>query len=106
VAPFGVRNDHLLRDLSTVSLALGMAALLAATRPTWRVPVLAISRFQFTLHTLNHVLDLGRAEPGWLGPANALALGLATVALTLTLRAAQEPATGEASPTGQEAIEP
>jgi uncharacterized membrane protein len=33
VAPFGARNDHLLRDLSTVSLALGMAALLAVTRP-------------------------------------------------------------------------
>jgi hypothetical protein len=106
VAPFGIRNDHLLRDLSTVSLALGMAALLAATRPTWRVPVLAITLFQFTLHTLNHLLDIGQAEPGWLGPANALALGLATVALALTLRAAQEPAIGEASPTGQEAIEP
>jgi hypothetical protein len=106
VAPFGARNDHLLRDLSTVSLALGMAALLAATRPTWRVPVLAITLFQFTLHTLNHLLDIGQAEPGWLGPANALALGLATVALALTLRAAQEPAIGQASPTGQEAIEP
>jgi hypothetical protein len=34
VAPFGVRNEHLLRDLATVSLALGVAALLAATRPT------------------------------------------------------------------------
>jgi hypothetical protein len=62
--------------------------------------------FQFTLHTLNHLFDIGHVEPGWLGPANALALGLASVALALTLRAAQEPATGEASPTGQEAIEP
>jgi hypothetical protein len=105
VAPFGARNDHLLRDLSTISLALGLAALLAATRPTWRVPVLAITLLQFTLHTLNHLLDIGQAEPGWLGPANALALGLATVALALTLHAAQQPATGQASPTKQEAME-
>jgi hypothetical protein len=101
-----MRSDHLLRDLSTVSLALGMAALLAATRPTWRVPVLAITLFQFTLHTLNHLLDLGHAEPSWLGPANVLALGLATVALALTLHPAQQPATGQASPTRKEAIKP
>jgi uncharacterized membrane protein len=106
VAPFGARNDHLLRDLSTVLLALGVGALVAATRPTWRVPVLAITLLQFTLHTLNHLLDLGRAEPGWLGPANAVALGLATVALALTLRAAQQPTTGQVSPTNEEASPP
>jgi hypothetical protein len=94
VAPFGVRNEHLLRDLSTVSLALGVAAGIAAARPAWRVPVLAITLLQFTLHTVNHLLDIGRAEPSWLGPANALVLGLATVALALTLRLARQPATG------------
>ena len=101
VAPFGVRNEHLLRDLSTVSLALGTAALVAAIRPTWRVPVLAITLLQFTLHTLNHLLDIGHAEPGWLGPANAVALGLATVALALTLRAAQQPTAGQAGLTDE-----
>jgi hypothetical protein len=104
VAPFGVRNDHLLRDLSTVSLALGVAALLAATRPTWRVPMLAITLLQFTLHTLNHAFDIGQAEPSWLGPANALVLGLATVALALTLRTAQQPNTGQAIPTREKGI--
>jgi hypothetical protein len=63
VAPLGVRNEHLLRDLATVSVALGVAALLAATRPTWRVPVLAITLLQFTLHTLNHLLDIGHELP-------------------------------------------
>lgn len=104
VAPFGVRNEHLLRDLSTTSLTLGLAALLAAARPAWRVPVLATTLLQFTLHTLNHLLDIGQAEPGWLGPANALVLGLATVALALTLRAAQHPATVKTSPTSKEGI--
>jgi Predicted membrane protein (DUF2306) len=67
VAPFGVRNEHLLRDLSTVSLTLGVAALLAATRPTWRVPVLAITLLQFALHSLNHLLDIGQADPAGSG---------------------------------------
>jgi hypothetical protein len=104
VAPFGVRNDHLLRDLSTVSLALGAAALLTATRPAWRVPVLAITLLQFTFHSLNHQLDTGRANPDWLGPANALVLWLAPVALALTLRAAQQPTTGPAIPTREKGI--
>ena len=104
VAPFGVRNEHLLRDLSTVSLALGAAALAAITRPTWRVPVVTITLLQFTLHTLNHLLDIGQADPGWLGPANAVVLGLATVALALTLRAAQQPAAGQAGLTNEEAV--
>jgi hypothetical protein len=74
------------RDCGQVpqQVVVGVAALLAATRPTWRVPVLAITLLQFTLHTLNHAFDIGQAEPSWLGPANALVLGLATVALALT----------------------
>jgi hypothetical protein len=104
VGPFGVRNDHLLRDLSTVSLGLGAAALLAGTRPAWRVPVLAITLLQFTFHSLNYLLDIGRANPDWLGPANALVLWLVTVAPALTLRAAQQPTTGQAIPTREKGI--
>jgi hypothetical protein len=89
VAPFGAPNDHLLRDLSTASLALGVAALVAATRSAWRVPVLAITLLQFTLHSLNHLLDIGPAEPGWLGPANAVVLWVATTALAVTLQVAR-----------------
>ena len=79
----------MLRDLSTASLALGVAALVAATRSAWRVPVLAITLLQFTLHSLNHLLDIGAAEPGWLGPANAVGLWLVTTALALTLQVAR-----------------
>ena len=64
-----------------MSLALGVAALLAAATPTWRMPVLAITLLHFTLHSLDHLLDMGQAEPGWLGSANAIVLGLATAAL-------------------------
>jgi hypothetical protein len=69
---------------------LGVAALLAAARSTWRVPVLAITLLQFSLHSLNHLLDMGQAEPGWLGPANALVLVSATVALALTLQVVRQ----------------
>ena len=51
---------------------------LAGNAKQTRVPVLANTLLRFTLHTINHLLDIGQAEPSWLGPANALVLGLVT----------------------------
>jgi hypothetical protein len=107
VAPFGVRNKHLPHDLAAVSLSLGLATLVAAARPAWRVPVLAVTLLQFALYTLNHMLDIGRADPSWLGPANVLVLGLATVALALTLHALRQPPAHRVSrPSGIEGPQP
>jgi hypothetical protein len=47
---------------------------------------------------LNHLLDIGAAEPDWLGPANAAVLWLATTALALTLHAARQPTTRSGKP--------
>jgi hypothetical protein len=41
---------------------------------TWRVPVLALALLQYTLHSVNHLIDLGEADPDWLGPANLVSL--------------------------------
>ncbi len=91
--PFGVRNDHYLRDMASWELALGLVALLAASRERWRVPVLALAAIHFGLHALNHLLDVGDADPGWVGPADlaALAFGAAllTWLLALALRAGE-----------------
>jgi hypothetical protein len=60
------------------------------------VPVLAITLFQFTLHTLNHLLDIGQAEPSWLGSAKALVLGWRPP-LALTLHVVRQLAAHRAS---------
>jgi hypothetical protein len=39
---------------------------------------------------------MGQAEPGWLGPANAIVLGLATAALAVALYAVRQPAAQQA----------
>jgi hypothetical protein len=80
VGPYGVRNDHYMADLATFYLALGAASLVAVVRAGWRVPVLAVALVQYVLHSLNHLIDIGEADPGWLGPANLIALA-ATAAL-------------------------
>ena len=80
IGPYGARNDHYMADLATFYLALGAAVLIAARLPAWRLPVLAFSLIQYLLHAVNHLLDVGEADPEWLGPAN-----LASLALTAAL---------------------
>jgi hypothetical protein len=88
IGPYGVRNDHYMGDLATFYLALGAAALIAVVRPRWRVPVLAIALVQYVLHSVNHLIDVGDADPAWLGPANLIALAATAVLLGWMLRVA------------------
>jgi hypothetical protein len=88
IGPYGVRNDHYMGDLATLYLALGAAALVAVVRPRWRVPVLVIALFQYVLHSVNHLIDVGDADPGWLGPANLISLAATAVLLGWMLRVA------------------
>ena len=82
VGPYGTRNDHYTRDLATFTLALGVLLLAALRRPSWRVPVLAYAALQYGLHALNHLVDVGEADPKSLGPANLVSLVLIAAALT------------------------
>jgi hypothetical protein len=90
IADYGVRNDHYIRDLSTLYLALGIALLLAAGRPSWRVPVLAFALLQYVFHSVNHLIDVGDADPGWLGPFNLVSLVVFAALLGYLLRSASE----------------
>ncbi len=92
VGPYGARNDHYIRDMASWELALAAVAFLAARRPAWRIPVLGFALVHYALHAVNHVLDLGEAEPRWLGPANlaSIVLGAALLAVLLRRAAAAE----------------
>ena len=58
-----------------------MALLIAVRRPSWRVPVLALTTVQFALHSVNHLLDIGNAHPAWTGYFDFFSLAAATVVL-------------------------
>lgn len=88
VGPFGVRNDHYTRDVATYDGALGVAFLIAARRPDWRVPVLALAVVQFALHALNHLVDIDGAHPASAGPIDFALLLAGAVVLGLLLRRA------------------
>jgi hypothetical protein len=88
IGPYGARNDHYMGDTATWYLANAAAVLVAVRRPAWRVPVLLLTAVQYALHSFNHLLDVGEADPSWLGPGNLVALVLATALLGWMLREA------------------
>jgi hypothetical protein len=89
VGPFGARNDHYIRDTATFSAAIGVGLLIALRRPSWRVPMLAISTVQFALHSVNHLVDIERAHPAWNGYFDFFALAVTTIVLAWLLRLAR-----------------
>lgn len=92
VGPFGVQNDHYLRDLATYEATFAVALALAWRRPAWRVPVLGLVALQFVLHAINHLVDIDAAHPHWLGPADFVSLAVAAALLVwLALFARRSP---------------
>jgi hypothetical protein len=94
IGPYGVRNDHYMGDLATWYLALGGVALASVSRVSWRVPVLVLAFAQYALHSFNHLLDIGDANPSWLGPGNFVSLLLATALLAWMLQSERRAETG------------
>jgi len=94
VGPFGSFNGHYIRDVASFYGAIGVGLLVAIRRVSWRVPVLALTTIQYALHSVNHLLDIGKAHPAWTGYFDFFSLAAATVLLawlwrTAALEAAQ-----------------
>jgi len=92
VGPFGVRNDHYIRDAATFSAAIGAGLAVSLRRPSWRVPALAIATVQFALHSVNHLVDIDKAHPAWNGYFDFFSLAAATLVLAWLLRLAAKSA--------------
>jgi hypothetical protein len=88
VADFGPRNEHDLRDMAAFYLASAVVLAIAAGRPSWRVPALALVGLQFALHAVNHLIDVGDADPSWVGPLDLATLALGVLVIGGLYRAA------------------
>ena len=85
IGPFNERSDHYIRDGATFGMALGILALLAVRRPSWRVPTVFVLLLNFIFHALNHLADINEADPAWLGPADFLGLAAGSALLAWML---------------------
>jgi hypothetical protein len=57
-------------------LAFGVAVLVAAQRPSWRVPVLALGAIWYGLHALNHAFDVDEARSDARGIVDTIYIGI------------------------------
>jgi len=89
IGPFGSTNDHYLRDLATYNAAFGAGSLIAVRLASWRIPVLALTVMQFALHSVNHLVDIDKADPTWVGYFDFFALALTTAMLVWLLALAR-----------------
>jgi hypothetical protein len=89
IGPFGPSNDHYVRDLATYNAALGAGCLIAVRMASWRIPVLTLTVIQFALHSVNHLIDIDKPDPTWVGYFDFFALASATALLVLLLALAR-----------------
>ena len=85
IGAFETYNRHYERDVATFYLAFALGAWAAATRPSWRVPVLAMTTLQYAIHTVNHGIDVNAANNSWAGPFDLISLALATLQFAFLL---------------------
>ena len=88
IGGFDAYNPHYLRDVATFSAALGAGLAVSLVRPSWRVPVLAVTTLQYALHSINHLFDIDIAHPHWSGYFDFFSLAVGTLALVWLLRTA------------------
>jgi hypothetical protein len=88
VGPYGAFNAHYIRDVASFYGAIGIGLLLAVSRVSWRVPVLAVTTIQYALHSVNHLIDIDKAHPVWTGYFDFFSLAAATVLLARLWRIA------------------
>lgn len=88
VGPFGAFNPHYIRDVASFYGAIGIGLVIAVTHHSWRVPVLALTSIQYALHSVNHLVDIGKAHPAWNGYFDFFSLAAATVLLAWLWRTA------------------
>ncbi len=96
IGPYGARNDHYTRDVSTFYLGMAAVAFVAWKRRSWRLPVAVFFLIQYALHSVNHLIDVGEANPAALGPVNLVSLVLTAGLLTYMVRTAKRSEAGVA----------
>jgi hypothetical protein len=103
IGRYGAENSHYVGDVGAFVLAFGIAVLVAARRPSWRVPVLALGALWYGLHTLNHAFDVGQAQSDARGILDTAYIGTGALLFAyLSWAAARLEATGASAGRGEE----
>lgn len=81
IGTYGAENGHYVGDVAAFYLAAGVGLLVAANRPPWRVPVLAVVALWWALHALNHLGDVGEASSDGKGITDTILIAAGAAAI-------------------------
>ena len=65
---FPPENHHYIKDVATFYIALGVVFFISVRRRSWRTPVLVFAALEYSIHAINHLVDVGDASSdltGW-----------------------------------------
>lgn len=79
IGRYGIENSHYVGDNGAFVLAYGVAIGAAASRPSWRAPLLWLGALWYGLHAVNHVFDTEEARTTVRGWVDTLLLALGGV---------------------------
>lgn len=78
---FPPENHHYIKDVSTFYIALGVVFFVSVRRRSWRTPVLAFAALEYSIHAINHLVDVGKAETDFTGWFDFFSLALVALIL-------------------------
>src|SRR3954451_3770619 len=78
---FPPKNTHYVKDVSSFYIALGVCFFVSVRRRSWRTPLLVFAALEYTLHALNHLIDVGKASTDFTGWFDFFSLALIALIL-------------------------
>jgi hypothetical protein len=81
IGRYGAENLHYVGDAGAFTAAYGLALLVAAGRPSWWAPLLALGAAWYALHALNHAFDVDEARSDARGILDTVLIGVTAVLL-------------------------
>ena len=82
IGPFAPYNEHYVRDAAAAMVgSLGVAMAIAVFKRPWRVGVLGYAVLHSLFHAINHLVDIGDADPESVGVVDFVMLAAATATL-------------------------
>jgi len=79
IGNYAPENLHYVGDVGAFQLAAGFGLLMAAKRPSWRVPMLMVGAVWYGAHAINHAFDTDEARSDARGIFDTLALAFAAL---------------------------
>jgi hypothetical protein len=88
IGNYAPENLHYVGDVGAFQFAAGFGLLMAARRPSWRVPMLMVGAVWYGAHAINHAFDTDEARSEARGIFDTLALAFAALGSAYLARVA------------------